>query len=198
MSTPKEISRKTVATGKFIKYQEIIWEDADGVRRPWEVVERIIGADAVLIIPWLQPSNRLILVRQYRPPAGGYVLEFPAGLIDPGESPEIAAKRELIEEAGFKGEVVSIIPPSYNTPGLSGETVYNVYMNVPDGQIPLPEPDDGEHIELQIVARSDIETFVQDEISEGNAFDSKLLSYLMGIISAEKMVNGNWLQELPK
>ncbi len=197
MPEPKEVSRKTLKSGKFIKYEEILWKDCDGHERTWEVVERIKGDDAVMIIPWLRPSNRLVVIRQFRPPAKGTILEFPAGLVEPGESVEDAAKRELVEEAGYHGDVVGVIKPSFNTPGLSGETVYNVYMELPDGQISAPQPDDGEHIEVVLVAADEFESFINSEITAGSEFDSKLLSYMMGAISERKMGAGNWLNDLP-
>jgi ADP-ribose pyrophosphatase len=138
-----------------------------------------------------------VLVRQYRPPVDGYVVEFPAGLIDPGETPQEAGVRELREEVGFSGEVVSIIPPTFNTPGLSGETVYHVLMRIPDGQTPQPEPDDGEHIELLLLPEGEIEEFLRREIAAGTNFDSKVMSYLCGILAARKMSAPNWLPTLP-
>lgn len=194
---PQTVSRQTLQAGKFIKYQEILWRDAQGKERKWEVVERIIGADAVMLIPWLQPSNCLVLVRQFRPPVGGYIIEFPAGLVDPGETPQQAAVRELREEAGFAGEVVSILPPTFNTPGLSGETVYNVLMRIADGQTPQPEPDDGEHIELVLLPEGEIEDFLRRELAAGTTFDTKVMSYLGGILAARKMSGENWLPSLP-
>ena len=197
MAGPHTISRQTLQAGKFLKYQEILWQDAQGQKRKWEVVERIIGAEAVLIIPWLQPSNTLVLVRQYRPPVDGFVIEFPAGLIEPGEKPAAAAIRELREEAGFEGSVVSILPPTFNTPGLSGETVYNVLMCLPDGQTPQPQPDDGEHIELVLLPEAQIEAFLREQTAAGTKFDSKVLSYLSGMVAARAMHTAGWQQRVP-
>ena len=197
MNRPQALSREDCYKGRFIKFQNIIWRDAQGNERRWEVVERIIGADAVMIIPWLQPSNRLVLVRQYRPPVNGYIVEFPAGLIDPDEDAPQAARRELREEAGFGGEVAGIIPPTYNTPGLSGETVFQVVMTIPDGQTPQPQPDDGEHIELLLLPAEEIDGFLAREIAAGTQFDSKVMAYLLGISSARRMGAASWPETLP-
>lgn len=197
MTQPRAVSRQTLHKGKFIQYQEIVWEDAQGKRRVWEVVERAIGADAVLIIPWLQPSNTLVLIRQFRPPVGGYVIEFPAGLMEPGETPAEAALREMREEVGFEGRVVSILPPTFNTPGLSGETVYNVLVTAPDGQTPRPQPDDGEHIELLLLPEAQIDDFLRRETEAGTQFDSKVFSYLCGIVAARKMQTPQWQDSFP-
>ncbi len=53
-------------------------------------------------------EGRIPLVRQFRPAVECETLEFPGGLLDPGESPDICAARELAEEAGFA--VVDVVP----------------------------------------------------------------------------------------
>ena len=61
---------------------------------------RIVGPDHVLVVP-LTSDGRLLMVRQFRPARGRFTLEFPAGAIDPGETPEAAARREFEEEVGY-------------------------------------------------------------------------------------------------
>ena len=194
---PAEIKRDLEKAGKFIRFETIHWQDKNGIKRKWEVVERIIGADAVMIIPWISQTRELIIIRQYRPPAKGYVYEFPAGLIDPGEDAETAAVRELIEEAGYRGEIISIIPPTFNTPGLSGETVFNVYMDIPAGQIPQAFPEGSEDIEVILLASEKIEEFIMREIEAGNYFDSKLLAYLYGMLTERKINSSDFIRRLP-
>jgi len=70
----------------------------DGKTRVWESVERVGGRGAAAMLAILRPSNRIVLVRQFRPPAGRFVIEIPAGLVDEGESVEETAMRELREE----------------------------------------------------------------------------------------------------
>lgn len=52
-------------------------------------------------------THEVLLEKQFRPPAGKVVIEFPAGLVDPSESLEECALRELKEETGYVGEVVA-------------------------------------------------------------------------------------------
>ena len=56
----------------------------------------------------------MILQKQYRPPIDKVVIEVPAGLIDPGETAEQAAVRELKEETGYVGEVTESTPIMFN------------------------------------------------------------------------------------
>ncbi|MCI6288552.1 MAG: NUDIX hydrolase, partial [Lentisphaeria bacterium] len=119
----KRVSSKEVAAGKWLALNEIEYIDNKGVRRIWESVSRKRSAGAVAIICTLKPSGRLILVRQYRPPADSMVIEFPAGLVNPGESPEVTAVRELREETGYQGRLIRMIPDTFSSPGLSSELV---------------------------------------------------------------------------
>ena len=70
----------------------------DGRRRPFEVVRHPGGA---AVLPLL-PDGRVLLIRQFRPAVGGYVIEAPAGKLDSGEAPECCAARELEEEVGYR------------------------------------------------------------------------------------------------
>src|SRR5512144_280376 len=63
--------------------------------------EYIVHPGAVLIVP-VRDDGRLVVERQFRYPLNRVMIEFPAGKLDPGESPIATAKRELIEEAGYE------------------------------------------------------------------------------------------------
>ena len=70
--------------------------------------------------PSKPPSTVIIL--QYRPPVEAVCVEFPAGLIDEGETPEQAAVRELKEETGYEGKVCDKSPTLSNQPGMTNAT----------------------------------------------------------------------------
>ncbi|MBP5233748.1 MAG: NUDIX hydrolase [Planctomycetes bacterium] len=184
MGEPHEVSRQTLCTGKFLQYQVIDWADAQGQVRKWEAVERVRGTNAVLLVPWMRPSNRLVLIRQFRPPTNARVIEFPAGLIEPGEPPENAAVREMREETGYDCVIREVQPDTYNTPGLTSETVYNIVVEIADDAPCRPCPDDGEDIETILVPREGIAAFVKAELAAGSRFDSKVWSYLQGFMAA--------------
>lgn len=86
--------------------------DETGKERTWEMATRktrtAAGVDAVaigniILHPSRPPST--VLVIQYRPPLDAYTVEWPAGLVDEGETLEVAALRELREETGYNGKV---------------------------------------------------------------------------------------------
>jgi len=95
----------------------ITYSDPEGVERTWESAERLTrpkgcDIDGVGVIAILQDpskpdeSPRILLQKQWRPPVNATVIEVPAGLIDPKETPEVCAVRELKEETGYVGEVM--------------------------------------------------------------------------------------------
>ncbi len=89
-------------------------------RGPREVVEHP-GAAAVLV---LDAEGRVLVVRQPREAAGKALWEIPAGKLEPGEAPEEAARRELLEETGLSASTLVPLGVIYPTPGYSGEVIH--------------------------------------------------------------------------
>lgn len=93
------------------------------------------------------PADPTILIeRQYRHSAGRFLLELPAGRIEPGEAPLAAAKRELIEETGYRARKWSKLTRYYASPGFLAETMQIFLAEDIRPGIAQPEPD--EKIEL--------------------------------------------------
>jgi ADP-ribose pyrophosphatase len=110
---------------------------------------------AVLIVPFMDEA-RIILLRQFRPALGKYLYELPCGTIDPNESPLVCAKRELIEETGYKGGTFAKLGEIYPAPGYTNEIIY-LYKA---GQLKAheAEKDPDEIITTKVVDRSQIKS----------------------------------------
>ena len=79
------------------------------------------GASAV--VPFVS-VDEILLIRQYRYAAGGSILEVPAGKLDPGDTPESCAARELEEEAGRRARRLEKLASIFTTPGFTDEVIH--------------------------------------------------------------------------
>ncbi|OGV55263.1 MAG: hypothetical protein A2017_09560 [Lentisphaerae bacterium GWF2_44_16] len=176
----KIIKSEIIETGKWLCLRRIFYSDAKGISRTWESVERLKCSGAVVLIAFLRPSNRILLIRQYRPPVASYVIEFPAGLIDEGETAEAAAERELFEETGYRGKMIRFYPPSFNS-GLSGETVQIAFVEIDENSelnhSVAQSLDESEDIELIPVEMSKLADFLEKAVENGDKIDSKLHAF---------------------
>ena len=119
--------------GKFISRYDIEYRTSDGQQKIYEMISRnknMTGiedirnphVDAVVLIISDMQHEHMLVNREFRPAAGTLVYNFPAGLIDPGETPEQSAARELKEETGLDFiSIDDIMGPSYSAIGFSNE-----------------------------------------------------------------------------
>lgn len=91
--------------------------DPDG----FEIRRAIIHHPGSAVMMAVDGKKRILLVRQYRLPAQKSLWELPAGRIDPGEKPLQAAKRELVEETGFRARKWKKLAEYYPSPGFLAE-----------------------------------------------------------------------------
>lgn len=90
------------------------------VKDPYYVIER---PDAAIVFP-VTESGEVVLVRQYRPPLEEMELGLPAGLVEAGEEPEAAARRELSEETGYAGGEWEELGSLASSPSLKDNWAY--------------------------------------------------------------------------
>ena len=169
--------------GHWSEMVELSYKDEKKQVRKWEAVNRKEQTAAVIIVAQLKPSNRYIIIRQFRPPTDSYILEFPAGLVDPGEEIEDAARRELIEETGFTGKVIKQSPSLFSSPGILSETVAFVQISVDENNFknkqPEPKNEPGEFITVFLKYPHEISEFFHEEFQKGVLFDAKLYAYFL-------------------
>lgn len=120
------ISHERKYTGRVINLDIDLVRFPDGSSGPLEMI-RHPGASAV--VPFLDepesPDPRILLLRQFRHAADdSYIWEIPAGRLDPGESPESCAARELAEEAGMTASRLVRLTTFYTTPGFTNEKIH--------------------------------------------------------------------------
>ena len=177
-----------LASGKFIALRKLEYVDRRGVTRFWESADRVNGSPrsssrpaAVLIIAKIVPDDELLLIRQFRPPAGKFMIEFPAGLVDPGEDIETTAHRELYEETGYQGKFLFATNSGFSSPGLTGESVAICAIEI-DGknypEIPENHQEECEDIEVLRVPAAQLEEFISEQERNGCGVDSKLYTFL--------------------
>ncbi len=128
----------------------------------WEAVRH---ADAVAVLA-LNEAGEMLLVRQSRPVIAAHTLEAPAGLIDPGETPEAAARRELQEETGLDGDM-TLLTRFYSSPGFCDEQLY-VFQATGLRGSKLPHDDD-EDIEVVWMAPQAVLDGLRDGTVSGSA-----------------------------
>jgi ADP-ribose pyrophosphatase len=128
---PKLVPLMTLVSTERVYNGRIVNLDVDTVRFPDGSTGRLEmlrhpGASAV--VPFLDDAQaadpRVLLIRQFRHAADGFIYEVPAGRLDPGESPESCAARELEEETGMRAEKLDRLTTIFTTPGFTDEKIH--------------------------------------------------------------------------
>lgn len=162
----KVLEKKEVASTQWLTLQTLTYVEGSGRVRKYDTVKRstsrkmpgtadAVAAFAILRRPDAPDDPEVLLVLQFRPPLNRVTVELPAGLIDPGESPEVAAVREMKEETGYTGRAVSCSAPLALSPGLTDESMCLVMVEVdlgaPENQNVIQDDSDARKIEVRRV-----------------------------------------------
>ena len=116
---PRVTDHQQIFSGKLLRLvvDRLCLPDGSQITR-----EVIHHPAAAAILPVLS-NGRILLVKQYRHPVHAQLWEIPAGLIDPGETPLITAKRELREETGYEAEKWERRVSFFTSPGFTDEAI---------------------------------------------------------------------------
>ena len=115
----KTVRKNYVYQGKIINVRCDDALQADGKPCKREIIEHSGGACALYI-----KDNKALFVKQYRYAYGECLYEIPAGKLEKGEDPMLAAARELKEEAGVDAKKLTLLYVDYPTPGYTNEKIY--------------------------------------------------------------------------
>lgn len=171
----KVLSSNYIHKGRVVNLRVDEVELPGGRRSTREVVEH---RGAVAIVPLL-PDGRVLMVRQFRLPAGRELLEIPAGTLDPGEEPAACAARELREETGYAAARLTPLFRSFLAPGYSSELLHTYAAEdlYPNGA----NADDDEQLELVELPLPEALKL----ISTGEVCDAKTICGLLMVARAK-------------
>eukprot|EP00929_Paragymnodinium_shiwhaense_P098080 TRINITY_DN59616_c0_g1_i2.p1 TRINITY_DN59616_c0_g1~~TRINITY_DN59616_c0_g1_i2.p1 ORF type:complete len:240 (+),score=40.04 TRINITY_DN59616_c0_g1_i2:68-787(+) len=194
-----------VGQTKWLRLETLTYADQTGKVRKWDRAVRSTrvaedSTDAVVVLATLrnganaasptgtgtaagdspkrrkQDCEQILLVKQFRPALNAYTLELPAGLVDKGETPGAAALRELKEECGYIGKLVSVtargLPVS---PGLTNGNValavVDVDLSLEENRVSVQQLDEGEFCEVLKVSKrgllAELEKLERDAKAQG-------------------------------
>lgn len=147
---------KSIYKGRVITVNVDTVHLPNGTTVDLEIV-RHPGASAMVPI---KDDGTIVLVRQFRHAAGGYIYEIPAGKLYPGEDPKLCAARELEEEIGYRAAHLALLSSMLTAPGFTDEVIH-IYKatGLSKTQQRLDQDEVLEVVELSL---SEVMTMIQD------------------------------------
>ena len=185
MSIEKTVSSNLVYDGTFLKVHQDDVALADGNRLKREFIKH---PGASLIVPVFDDFETMI-VEQFRYPLKTTFIEFPAGKIDPGETPLVTAKRELLEETGLTAKIWQPMTIIHPVIGYSDEVIHLFLAK----QIQQHERDKqaGEDLILKKVSFQWLfQKLVQNELTD--------VKTQIALFWAEKLLSSQWKPSFSK
>lgn len=199
----KMVSIEPLEQGKWIQTRKLNYKDPTGRDRVWEMAIRTTRSestniDGVAIVALLNHPDKqkgIVLTKQFRPPVEKVVIELPAGLVDPKESVETTAIRELIEETGYHGTykyLTDSMATLVSDPGLTNANMAIAYVDVDltrtENVNPQAQVEEGEFIDSFSTPveglLGELHRLVKDE---GCVIDARLYHFAVGIDLAKSL-----------
>jgi ADP-ribose pyrophosphatase len=144
-------------------------DEAVDLKTGFRIKRAVVRHRGSAVMMAVDEKKRILLVRQYRLPAGKYLWELPAGSVDPGEKPLQTARRELIEETGYRARTWRKLASFYPSPGFVAERM-TIYLAT-DLTAGTATPMDDERIETRWFTRREL----ADMINAGRIEDAKTI-----------------------
>jgi ADP-ribose pyrophosphatase len=158
----KIVSSKEVYSCRLFR----VTEDEATDRTGWKMNRSVVRHAGSAVMMAVDEKNRILLVRQYRLPAGQLMWELPAGKVDEGETVAQAAKRELIEETGLRAKKWKKLTTFYPSPGYVEEkmTIF-LATELTQGE---PRPMEDERIETRWFTKKELKEWIgKNKIVDG-------------------------------
>jgi ADP-ribose pyrophosphatase len=167
---------KKLTDNRYLNLYELDATFRDGSRAPYYVASSRKSADlikaashdnhpdgVILCGVYGKEKDRLVLIRQYRYPIDGYVYEFPAGLVEPGEDMVQAGIREMLEETGLSFSPVHSTQPFFMTVGMTDESCGFVFGYC-EGTPSNAHQEGSEDIQVILADRAECRRILQEEL----------------------------------
>ncbi|MCX8103729.1 MAG: NUDIX hydrolase [Candidatus Bipolaricaulota bacterium] len=169
----RTIASRRVFTGRLltVRVDDVALEG--GRRTTREIVEHP-GAVAIVAVHGEGEEQRVALVRQFRQAVGQFLLEIPAGTLEPHEEPLACAQRELLEETGLEARHWEHVQTFYTAPGFCTEKMW-LYLAQDARPAPESRSADDERIEVCFHTRAQ----VREMLRSGQFHDAKTLVGLL-------------------
>jgi ADP-ribose pyrophosphatase len=161
-----------ITKSKEVYRCKLFWVTEDEAVEPkgrFEIKRSVVRHGGSAVMQAEDEKRRILLVRQYRLPAAKYLWELPAGKLDPGETPLQAARRELIEETGYRARKWTKLASFFVSPGYVGERM-TIFL-ARDLTAGKATPMDDERIESHWFTRREIASMIRS----GKIEDAKTL-----------------------
>ena len=158
-------SREVYSCGLF----QVTEDEASDKKTNFHIKRSVVRHRGSAVMMAVDDEKRILLVRQYRLPAGKFLWELPAGKLDEGENALTAARRELIEETGYRAKKWSKLAAFYPSPGFVQEKM-TIYL-AEDLTAGEATPMDDERIEAQWFKRKHVARMIE----EGEIEDAKTI-----------------------
>lgn len=171
----KRNSSQLLYKGKVFTVRHYTAIEPDGVRVQREVIHH---RGSAVILPKTR-EGKVLLVRQYRFPAGRFLWELPAGSRDPGETVLQAARRELAEETGYRASSWRKLVEFYASPGFLDEKM-TIFL-AQDIRPGAPRPEADERIEVRLFEVRELQSMIR----QGKIQDGKTLVGLLVLFDVE-------------
>lgn len=176
MSSIGKITKKI--GNRFLNFYELEAIHRDGSVSPYYMVSRNSDPDTLKAVAhhnkpdgvilygvYGEEKDKVVLIRQYRYPIGGYVYEFPAGLVEPGEDLLTSGTREMFEETGLTftpKDAGALSKPFFMTVGMTDESCGTVFGYC-SGEPTNCNQEESEEIQVVIADRNECRRILAEE-----------------------------------
>lgn len=172
----KTVQKNYIYKGKILtlRCDDALLPNGEPCKR--EIIEHSGGACVLYV-----EDEKMLFVRQYRYAYGESIYEIPAGKLEPGEDPKMAAIRELEEEAGVIAQDLELLFVNYPTPGYTNEKIYIYRAN--GGKKTQAHLDEGEFLDVEYIPIEHVKEMLKNgEIKDGKTIIA-VQAYLLSCCS---------------